>query len=38
MFPFTDTVSVESSSGSQEFVIDIDDVKVNTGVTAEDFK
>ncbi len=38
MFPFTDTVSVESSAGSQEFVIDIDDVKVNTGVTAEDFK
>ena len=38
MFPFTDAVSVQAAAGSQEFVIDIDDVKVNTGVTAEDFK
>ncbi len=38
MFPFTDAVSVQTAAGSQEFVIDIDDVKVNTGVTAEDFK
>ena len=38
MFPFTDSVSVQTPQGAQEFVIDIDDVKVNTGVTAEDFK
>ncbi len=38
MFPFTDSVSVQTPQGAQEFVIDIDDVKINTGVTAEDFK
>ncbi len=38
MFPFTDAVSVETSAGAQEFQIDVDDVKVNTGVSPEDFK
>ena len=38
MFPYTETVSVETPAGSQEFVIDIDNVKVNAGVSSEDFK
>ncbi len=38
MFPFTDAVSVQTAAGAQEFVINIDDIKVNAGVSAEDFK
>ncbi|MEO6221057.1 MAG: pitrilysin family protein [Ginsengibacter sp.] len=38
MFPFTTAVSVQTAAGVQEFVIDMDDIKVNTGVTIEDFK
>ena len=38
MFPFTDNVSVETPAGSQEFTVDVEDVKLNTGVAAEDFK
>lgn len=38
MFPFTNSVSVQTPQGPQEFIIEIDDVKVNTGVTGEDFK
>ncbi len=38
MFPFTDNVSVQAAAGSQEFEINVDDIKVNTGVAADDFK
>ena len=38
MMPFTNEISVQSSMGSQDFTIEIKDVKLNEGVTAEDFK
>ena len=38
MFPFTNTVSVATPAGAQEFTVDIDEVKLNSGVSAEDFK
>jgi hypothetical protein len=38
MIPFTNEFSVQSPMGSQDFTIEIKDVKLNEGVTAEDFK
>jgi zinc protease len=38
MIPFTNEISVQSPMGSQGFTIEIKDVKLNEGVTAEDFK
>ncbi|MEO6288699.1 MAG: insulinase family protein, partial [Ginsengibacter sp.] len=38
MFPFTDSVSVQTPAGAQDFVINVDDVKINEGVTTEDFR
>ncbi len=38
MFPFTSSVSVQTAAGSQDFVIDLNDIKVNTGVAPGDFK
>ncbi|MEO6639331.1 MAG: pitrilysin family protein [Ginsengibacter sp.] len=38
MFPFANTISVQTPAGAQEFSLDIDDIKLNSGVSAEDFK
>ena len=38
MIPFTNEISVQSPMGSQDFTIEVKDVKLNEGVTAEDFK
>ena len=38
MFPFTYAISVALPNGTQEFTIEASDIKVNEGVTAEDFK
>ena len=38
MFPFTRNISVQSDKGSQDFVVELSDVKLNAGVKAEDFK
>lgn len=38
LFPQTIAQSVQSAMGSQEFAIVLKDIKVNEGVTAEDFK
>jgi zinc protease len=38
MMPFTNEISVQSPTGSQDFTIEIKDVKLNEGVMAEDFK
>ena len=37
-FPYSRTISVQSDKGSQDFVIEIKDIKINEGVKAEDFK
>ena len=36
--PFTRAISVQSAAGSQDFVMEAKDIKINEGVTAEDFK
>jgi zinc protease len=38
LLPFTNAISVQSQMGNQDFTIEIKDVKINEGVTAEDFK
>ena len=38
IFPFTNSISVQTAAGSQDFVIQVKDIKINEGVTAEDFK
>ncbi len=38
IIPFTSEISVQSPMGTQEYTIEIKDVKLNEGVTAEDFK
>ena len=38
MYPFTNTLTVQAGGGSQEIIMEMKDVKVNTGVTAADFK
>ncbi|MDB5223466.1 MAG: insulinase family protein [Chitinophagaceae bacterium] len=38
MFPFTNTISVQSANGGQDFTIEVTDIKINEGVKAEDFK
>lgn len=38
MFPFTNSISVQSDRGTQEFVIEVKDIKLNTDVKADDFK
>lgn len=38
MFPYTRTISVQSDKGSQDFVMEINTIKINEGVKAEDFK
>ncbi|HEY8690187.1 MAG TPA: insulinase family protein [Chitinophagaceae bacterium] len=38
MFPFTRSISVQSDKGSQDFVVEISDVKINQGVKTDDFK
>ncbi len=38
VFPFTNTISVQTPAGSQEFTVEANDVKINSGVSAEDFK
>jgi len=37
-FPFTYVLSVQSTAGSQSFTVDVKEVKLNEGVTKEDFK
>ena len=37
-FPYSRSISVQSDKGSQDFVIEIKDIKINEGVKAEDFK
>jgi len=37
-FPYTNNISVQTAAGSQEFTIEIKEIKVNQGVTAADFK
>lgn len=38
MLPFTTTQSVQSAQGSQEFVIEAKEFKINDAMTADDFK
>ncbi len=38
MFPFTNSISVQSAKGTQDFVIEVKDVKLNEDVKADDFK
>jgi Predicted Zn-dependent peptidases len=38
LFPFTNSVSVQTAAGNQDFVIEINDIKLNEGVKVEDFK
>ena len=38
VLPHSITISVQAPQGSQDFTIEIKDVKFNEGVTAEDFK
>jgi zinc protease len=38
LLPHTISISVQSSQGSQDFTIEIKEVKFNEGVTADDFK
>ena len=38
MVPFTYNFSVETPNGTQEFTVEVEDVKVNSGVAKEDFK
>ena len=38
LYPYTNTLTVNAAGGSQEFVIELKDVKINEGVSASDFK
>ena len=38
MFPFTNSISVMSDKGSQDFVIELAAIKLNEDVKADDFK
>lgn len=38
MFPFTFTSSVQTAQGGQEFTIDVKEIKLNEGVSKDDFK
>ena len=38
MFPYKQSVTVSAAGQEQSFVLDVTDMKVNTGVTADDFK
>lgn len=38
LIPFTDTISVQSAKGNQDFVIETKDIKINEDVKADDFK
>lgn len=38
MFPFTTTLSIQTPMGAQDITTDVKDIKLNEGVTADDFK
>jgi zinc protease len=38
MLPFSNSITVETPQGSQELAIELKDIKLNEGVTADDFK
>jgi zinc protease len=38
LFPYKQAFTVSSGTQEQNFVMNVTDVKLNTGVTAEDFK
>lgn len=38
ILPFTSSISVQSAKGSQDFVVEANEIKINEGVKAEDFK
>jgi hypothetical protein len=38
MFPFKSAISVQSDKGSQDFVIEVKEIKINEDVKADDFK
>jgi zinc protease len=38
MFPYKQSITVSAAGQEQSFVLDVTDMKINTGVTAEDFK
>lgn len=38
ILPFTSSISVQSAKGGQDFVVEANEIKINEGVKAEDFK
>ncbi|MFI5139705.1 MAG: M16 family metallopeptidase [Sphingobacteriales bacterium] len=38
LFPYKQSVSISANGQEQNFVMDVTDIKLNTGVTADDFK